>query len=124
MDGYWAHTRAFCILPSLHFCYWYFEYFNPTKLLSGVASTSPCSSSSKFYVTECSSGQAPSEMDSGGTSAEPQLDLVSISENFTVDPNPESEKENELRILEEQMAEIQEEKEKLEKNSSSWKNRP
>jgi hypothetical protein len=63
-------------------------------------------------------------MDSGGTSAEPQLDLVSISENFTVDPNPESEKENELRILEEQMAEIQEEKEKLEKNSSSWKNRP
>ena len=62
-------------------------------------------------MTECSSGPAPSEVDSGGTSAEPQLDPVSISENFTVDPDPESEKENKLRILREQMVEIQEEKE-------------
>jgi hypothetical protein len=74
------------------------------------SSTFPCSSSSKFYVTECSSGQAPSEVDSGGTSAEPQLGPVSISENFTVDPDAESEKENELRILREQMGKMQEEK--------------
>jgi hypothetical protein len=70
-------------------------------ILSGVGSTSPCSGSSKFYVTECSSGQAPPEVDSRGTYVEPQFDRVSISENFTVDPDPESEKENKPIILQE-----------------------